>query len=134
LRSQAALGFPSKRSIVGLWNLNLISGGQVVDVAFDGCHSDGTEVLDEYTNPINGKICLGVWEQTGPNTYKLKHHSWNFDGSGNLLGTVIIRETVHLSREGNSFRGNYTYDIYDTSGNFQQQLSGQVQAKRIALD
>jgi len=121
-------------SIVGLWNLNFLSGGVVVDVAFDAWHSDGTEVLNDYTNPINGNVCLGIWEQTGARTYKLKHPSWYFDGSGSLLGTVIIRETIRLSADGNSFSGTYSDDIYDVSGNFQEELSGQVKATRITVD
>src|SRR5215475_7071732 len=32
-------------SIVGLWNVTFSSGGQVVDVAYDAWHSDGTEIL-----------------------------------------------------------------------------------------
>jgi len=121
-------------SIVGLWNLNFLSGGVVVDVAFDAWHSDGIEVLNDYTNPINGNVCLGVWEQTGPRAYKLKHPSWYFDANGNLLGTVIIRECVRLSPDGNSFSGTYTDDVYDVTGNFLEELSGQLKATRITVD
>ena len=121
-------------SIVGLWNLTFTSGGEVVDVAFDAWHSDGTEVLNDYTNPINGNVCLGAWQQTGPRAYKLKHPSWYFDGSGNLLGTVIIHETVLLSRDGNSFSGTYTDDVYDVSGNFLEEFSGQLNATRMKMD
>jgi hypothetical protein len=134
--SQSANSSASKTpvSIVGLWNLNFLADGTIVDVAFDAWHSDGTEVLNDYTNPINGNVCLGVWEQTGPRTYKLKHPSWYFDGTGNLLGTVVIHEVVRLSPDGDSFSGTYTYDIYDVSGNFLEELSGQLQATRIKVD
>ncbi|HUK23566.1 MAG TPA: hypothetical protein VLV49_03220 [Terriglobales bacterium] len=136
--SSAALasssGSRSYSSIVGLWNVTFLSGGQVVDVAFDAWHADGIEILNDYTNPINGNVCLGVWAQTGSRSYKLKHPSWYFDGSGNLLGTVVIRETVRLSSDGNSYTGTYTYDIYDVSGNFQEELTGQIKATRISAD
>ena len=121
-------------SIVGLWNLNFVADGTVVDVAFDAWNSDGIEVLNDFTNPINGNVCLGVWEQTGPRTYKLKHPSWYFDGSGNLLGTVVIHELVRLSADGDSFSGTYTYDVYDVSGKFLEELAGQLQATRIKVD
>jgi hypothetical protein len=121
-------------SIVGLWNVTFLSAGQVVDVAFDAWHSDGTEILNDYTNPIEGNVCLGVWEQTGPRTYTLKHPSWSFDPSGNLQGTVIIHETVILSADGNSYTGSYTYDIYDKSGAFIEELSGKIKATRIRPD
>jgi hypothetical protein len=121
-------------SIVGLWNLTFLSGGQVVDVAFDAWHSDGTEILNDYTNPIQGNVCLGVWEQTGPRTYKLKHPSWSFDTNGNLLGTVVIHETVTVSSGGDSFAGLYTYDVYDVAGNLLNVYTGEVKATRIKPD
>jgi len=121
-------------SIVGLWNVTFSSGGETVDVAFDAWHSDGTEILNDYTNPIEGNVCLGVWVQIGPRTYKLKHPSWSFDTTGTLQGTVMIRETVTVSPDGNSYSGNYAYDIYDTSGNFIVEYTGQIKASRIKPD
>jgi hypothetical protein len=118
-------------SIVGLWNVTFSSGGEVVDVAFDVWHSDGTEILNDYTNPIEGNVCLGVWVQTGPRTYKLKHPSWSFDQNGNLQGTVWISEVVMLSPDGNNYSGSYKYDIYDTSNNFVEEFTGQIKATRI---
>ncbi len=121
-------------SIVGLWKATFISGGQVVDVGFDVWHSDGTEILNDYTNPIEGNVCLGVWKQTGPRTYKLKHPAWLFDGTGALLGTAMIHATVTLSADGNSYAGSYTYDIYDTSGAFVEEFPGELKATRIIPD
>lgn len=121
-------------SIVGLWNLTFLYQGQVVDVAFDAWHQDGTEVLNDYTNPIEGNVCLGVWQQTGPRSYTLKHPSWYFDTNGNLLGTVVIHETITLSPDGNSFTGSYTDDVYDVSGNLLEALSGQLEASRIKAE
>lgn len=124
----------SHPTIVGLWNVTFTSGGETVDVAFDAWHSDGTEILNDFTNPIEGNVCLGVWTQTGPRTYKLKHPSWSFDNTGTLLGTVIIRENVTVSPDGNSFRGTYAYDIYDTTGAFVTELTGTLSATRIRPD
>jgi hypothetical protein len=121
-------------SIVGLWKINFLAGGAIVDVAFDAWHSDGTELLNDYTDPIEGNVCLGVWQQTGSSTYKLKHPSWYFDTNGNLLGTVIIHESVTLSADGNSFGGPAIEDVYDTSGNLLEVLTAQVEATRITAN
>ena len=118
-------------SIVGLWNVKFTSGGEVVDVAFDAWHSDQTEILNDYTPPAEGNVCLGVWQQVGVNTYKLKHPSWSFDINGNLLGTVVIRETVKVSSNGNSYSGTYAYDIYDVNGDFLEEFTGTIAATRI---
>lgn len=118
-------------SIVGLWQVTFLYDGEVFDEAFDAWHSDGNEVLNDYTNPIEGNVCLGVWEQTGRNTYKLKHPSWTFDSSGNLTGTAIIRETVIVNATAQSYSGPVTVDVYDLSGNLTATYSEQVEAKRI---
>jgi hypothetical protein len=120
-------------SIVGLWFIQFSSGGYIVDQAFDVWHSDGTEILNDYTNPIEDNVCLGVWTQTGQ-TYKLKHPSWTFDTSGNLTGTAIIGETVTVDAESNTFSGTYTIDLFDTSGNPVGQYNGTVKAARVMPD
>jgi hypothetical protein len=118
-------------SLVGLWTVNFISGGQVVDVAYDVWHDDGTEILNDYTDPIEGNVCLGTWEQTGLHTYSLKHPSRSFDDTGKLQGTVVISEVVTLSADNNSYTGTYKYDIYYTKGKFLEELTGKEKATRI---
>jgi hypothetical protein len=121
-------------SIVGLWQISFISGGQVVDAGFDAWHSDGTELLNDIPPPATGNVCIGVWTQTGKMTYKLKHPSWTFDLSGNLTGTAVIRETVTISSAGDKFNGTYTIDFYDNSGSSTGHFEGKVQASRIIPD
>jgi hypothetical protein len=130
-KDSAASRPSAKVSIVGLWQLNFLAGSEVVDVAFDAWHSDGTEILNDYTNPINGNVCLGTWKQTGSLTYKLTHPSWYFDNSGNLLGTEMLFENVTLSADGSQFSGTYLIDVYDTQGNLLETLSGTLSASRI---
>jgi hypothetical protein len=117
--------------IVGLWSVTFYSGGAIVDQAFDVWHSDGTEILNDFTNPIEDNVCLGVWVQIGPETFKLKHPSWTFDSSGNLTGTAYIIETVAVDPGGNQYEGPYTISFYDTSGNPQGSFSGTIKAHRI---
>ncbi len=121
-------------SIVGMWKVSFTFGGQVFDEAFEVWHSDGTEILNDYTDPVEGNVCLGVWRQTGPRTYKLKHPAWLFDATGTLIGSAVMHATVQLSEEGNSYQGSYTYDIYDVSGAFVEELAAQLNANRIKPD
>jgi len=121
-------------SIVGLWSVTFYSEGATVDVAFDAWHSDGTEILNDFTDPIEGNVCLGAWTQTGPQTFKLKHPSWTFDGNGNLTGTAYILETVTVASGGNQYQGTYTINFYDTSGNPEGSVSGTLAASRITPD
>jgi hypothetical protein len=119
-------------SITGLWYVQFIADGQVVDDGFDMWHSDGTEVLNDSPAPSSGAVCLGVWEKTGPLTYTLKHPSWIFDAAGvNLIGIVVIREQITLSHDGNSYSGTSTIDAYDTAGNLLSHGTALVSAKRI---
>jgi hypothetical protein len=131
--SAATMPAPGSAPIVGLWFIQFSSGGYIVDQAFDVWHSDGTEILNDYTNPIEDNVCLGVWAQSGQ-TYKLKHPSWTFDGSGNLTGTAIIGETVTVDAEAMTFTGSYTTDLFDLSGNPVGQYFGTVNATRVMPD
>jgi hypothetical protein len=124
----------SDASIVGLWKTKFIAGGQVVDQGFDVWHSDGTEVLNDTPPPSTGNVCLGVWIKTGKSTYKLKHPSWNFDPAGNLIGTVVIREDVTVSNDGNSYKGTFTLDVFDLAGNRLDHANGTISAQRITVD
>jgi len=79
---------PGSAAIVGLWNVTFYSAHVLVDQALDAWHSNGTEILNDFTDPIEDNACLGVWTQTGPQTFKLKHPSWTFDINGVLTGTA----------------------------------------------
>jgi hypothetical protein len=129
----SATNTKSKATFVGLWDSKVISGGQVIDEGFDAFHSDGTEILVDQSNPITDNVCLGVWEQTGPLTIKLKHPSWYFDTNGNLLGVVIIHETLTLDPDCDTYHGTSTEDVYDTKGNKLGTYEAQITAKRITV-
>ena len=138
LRPALQLAAPSPQaasdaSIVGLWNVTFVSGGQVVDQGFDQWSSDGTEILNDTPPPATGNVCLGVWTRTGP-VYKLKHPSWTFDNAGNLTGTAIIRERITLDGRGQGYSGTFTIDYFDLHGNNVYSASGTVSAQRITVD
>jgi hypothetical protein len=127
----ASTSKPKAQAFVGLWDSKLYYQGQLIDEGFDAFHSDGTEILVDQSNPITDNVCLGVWEQSGPSTIKLKHPSWYFDTNGNLLGTVIIYETLTLDCE-DSYHGTSSEDVYDLQGNKIAHYDGfEVKATRI---
>lgn len=130
--SSAALAPGQANSIVGLWYIQFISDGFVVDQAFDVWHSDGTEVLNDFTDPIEDNVCLGAWSQSG-STYTLKHPSWTFDTTGTLTGLAIISESVTMEN-GNTFGGTYVIKLFDTMGNPVGTYEGVVKAIRITAD
>jgi hypothetical protein len=124
---------PKAQAFVGLWDIKLYSEGQFFDEGFDMFHNDGTELLNTQDNPITENVCPGVWEQTGPSTIKVKHPSWYFDTNGNLLGTVIIYETLTLDCD-DTFHGTSTEDVYDLQGNKIGHYTGfTIKGNRIKL-
>jgi hypothetical protein len=118
-------------TIVGLWHNVYSSGGEVVDEGFETYHADGTEMLVDLSPPATDNVCSGTWIQTGAFTYKLNHPSWYFDMDGNLLGMAVIKDSVTLDRDGNSFSGTETVDIYDLDGKLVNHLEGTFKATRI---
>jgi len=139
LASAAALAAPGASgitpagpaSIVGLWNITFFADGQPFDYGFDVFYADGNELLNDVTPTIEGNICVGVWQQIAPRTYTLKHVTWNFDTSGNLSGSGVFYQTLHLSADGNSYTGTVESIFYDLSGNLTGQFAGTIEATRI---
>jgi hypothetical protein len=119
--------------IVGLWKVTFTAGGQVTDVGFDAWHSDGTETLND-VSPISHNVCLGVWKQTGPRRFELKHMVLRFDASGAMIGTAILRETNIVNREGDVFTGTFTIDFLDLEGHVVFSGAGEVAGERVTVE
>jgi hypothetical protein len=132
--SSDAAGSSAANSVVGLWMVNFVSEGQIVDQGFDSWSADGTEILNDDPPPSTGNVCLGTWVKIAPNTYLLKHPSWTFDDAGNVNGMAIIRENIAVDASGMTYKGTYTIDFVTLSGNPIQSFSGTISATRITVD
>ena len=139
--SATLVAAPVGAPIVGFWHVKFISkgttgipDGTVVDMGFSQWHSDGTEILNSSRPPATSNFCLGVWEKTGPFTYKLNHFALSSDLNGNMIGPANIREDVTLDVHGASYTGTFSIDQYDTSGNLLVHIIGEVKATRITVD
>ena len=125
-------------SIVGLWRTTFISAGALWDEGFEQWHSDGTELaIDNAVPPLLGNVCVGVYKQSGPHTYSLRHVTWNWGASGApLAGNFLLLMTVTLDPHGNTFSGNFVSDSFDTFGVVIPELhfEGTVSAERITVD
>ena len=95
------------------------------NVLYTPWHSDGTEFLISGARaPSTGDVCMGVWEQTGNSTYKLKHLALAYASSDStppvspaaFVGPAILHETVTLSPSGNKYQGSFTVDQYAPDG------------------
>lgn len=126
---------PNSAPVVGLWFTNVTVGGQPFGQGFESFSAEGLEVLNDNGPPQAGNVCLGIWVPIGRNSVKVKHPSWNYDNSGNVIGTVVIRSQITLDNSGNTFKGTVTVDIYDMNGNsVAPQIKGQIAGKRITVD
>ena len=123
-------------SIVGLWHVKFVaSNGDLYDEGFDQFHSDGTEILnDDGVPPAEGNVCLGVFKKVGLGTYRLKHPAFVWDGSGGLIGTLIISETITLDPGRNSYNGTFEFDFYDLAGNLTDEVKGDLSGERITVN
>jgi len=122
------------QGIVGLWSVSLIVGGSQVDWGYSEWHSDGTEIMNSGGHsPASGNFCLGVWRQSGPNTYHLKHYPLGYDPTtGNLAVKVILTEDVNLGPGGDTFSGPFTEDVYDPTGvTLLQHVAGTITGHRV---
>jgi hypothetical protein len=124
-------------SVVGLWDVTFLAGGQLYDEGFDQYQSDGTEIMNDITPPATGNVCLGVWTKTGTRSFRLVHPFWIFDFNGNLLGRGVLTEQCTLSTRGNNYAGTFTFQFRDLAGNTIPSLpdvSGNLTATRISAN
>lgn len=119
--------------IVGLWNVTLVADGSVIDVGFDAWHADGTETLND-ASPVSHNVCLGVWVQTAPRTFQLKHPAFRYDADGNVIGTLILRETNVVNRAGDRFTGTFTIEFFDLAGASVFKGAGDIYGRRVTVD
>jgi len=121
-------------SIVGLWYIQFSIGGQPIQEAFQTWNLGGTEVHNPNVDPRTNNICLGTWIKTEGGANKLAHRVWSYDANGNFQGTIHLSETVYLTHNGNAQKGTFTLDIYDPTGNFVTEVTGDVTGRRIRVD
>ena len=79
----------------------------------------------------------GAWKMTGERTFELTYLNLTFDGfgSGNPTGTLKVRQTTTVSKDGNSYTGSGDYTYYDLNGNPIPSISGTftIRATRIVV-
>jgi hypothetical protein len=122
-----------KSSIVGLWHVEFEVDGQTIQEAYQLWNAGGTEVHNPNVDPRAGNVCLGVWTQSGQ-TYTLAHRVWNYDTTGDFLGTIHLSEALTLGKGGNTHKGSFRLDFYDPTGHFVNKVTGNVTGRRISVD
>ena len=123
---------PSEATAVGLWQCTFTGTDGSSYVGFETIYADGNELLIDNSAPSTDNVCSGVWEQTGPRTYTINHPSWDFDTSGNLIGIVVLLETITVDARGNKYAGSGTVTVYDpTLSTIVYQGSGTLTGTRI---
>jgi hypothetical protein len=130
---------PGDVSIVGMWRSEFLlgEGPDLFDETFQQFHNDGTEMmLSRGLPPVLGNVCVGVWKQTGPRTYKLKHTAWNWDLQGQFVGIFVMEVIVNLDRRGGVYTGTWSADNLTPSGEpiAGQHFDGIVRGSRITVE
>jgi hypothetical protein len=155
-------GWRDHAGIVGMWQFQLLAltgapKGATIDDGYAQWHSDGTEIQNSGLHaPITSNFCLGVWEQTGANTYQLNHFPLGWMVTQNDVGTqamvppgitgspavaIQITETVHLT-DNNHMTGTFTLNVYSwtnpdslnvASSTPLQTITGTITATRVTI-
>jgi hypothetical protein len=120
------------QGIVGLWAISLTAGGAQVDWGYSEWHADGTEIMNSGGHsPASGNFCLGVWRQTGPNTYHLKHYPLAYNPlNGQFAAKIVLTEDVTVDQGGDHFTGSFTEDVYPVTGPAQH-MAGSITGVRV---
>ncbi|HEY2464896.1 MAG TPA: hypothetical protein VGI32_12640 [Steroidobacteraceae bacterium] len=140
-------------AIVGLWEFEVhLNGAQnglpdkaLFDWGLATWHDDGTEIQFSAGRPPSaGDVCMGVWRQVGKHQFKLHHIALGLTppvANGTFVGPAIIRATVTVDGDADSYTGPYSVTIYPGSpdngtefnetGSPLMTFTGTVTAKRV---
>jgi hypothetical protein len=156
--------------IVGLWSFKYTSKGNLTTLGIpDGTPIDGGVTVwfadgNEMTysgvrNPIVGATCLGVWKQTGAQTYTLNHIGLSWDpqatsvsppnapapasngnpggGPGAPGGPAFIRQYVWLAPDNKAYFGTFFINQLLPDGKtpaLPAPIQGDITAMRIDIN
>jgi hypothetical protein len=120
-------GWSESSAIVGLWEFEVhLNGAQnglpdkaLFDWGLATWHDDGTEIqFSAGRTPSAGDVCMGVWRQVGRHEFKLHHVALGLTppvATGTFVGPAIIRATVTVDGDADSYTGPYSVTIYPGS-------------------
>lgn len=98
--------------LVGTWFLTSSSANPTNADDLFILHADGTYVEAN----ADGSVRLGVWEPTSPTTATLTITAYSRDEGGASQGGIIIRLTLTLNPDGNSYTAEGTIELIAPDG------------------
>lgn len=109
--------------IVGLWDVTVTithcaSGAPLF--TFPAMHkyeAGGTGQVVPATNPARLSAHMVVWSHAGGNDYQTSMKMFQFDGSGNYTGWVIVTSEVSIDEAAEAYEGSGVAEFYNTAGN-----------------
>jgi hypothetical protein len=72
---------------------------------------------DGGTAPALGHVYQGTWARTGSREFAFTFLGLQYDAQGVFTNYFRVRETVRLSRNGNAYNGEATFEVLDTAMN-----------------
>src|SRR5215217_1544410 len=83
----------------------------------------------------NGDSTLGVWEATGDATATLTVVQGQADEEGTNFGTFIIRASIEVGADGDSFTAEYTFEFVQPDGTSDGEAGpGSATGERLAVE
>ena len=90
-------------------------------------------ITDQGAPSQQGGLGVGAWVRTDEHTFALTFVRQRFDATGTLVGTTIIRDTLTLNADGNTFSGSGSVGVLDLTGTVVSSGSFTLQGTRIAV-
>jgi hypothetical protein len=111
------LSFP----IEGVWNAN-VDITNCAGISFNNFdamaifHRGGTMHDTNATNPALRSSAFGTWRYTGVRKYAFAFRFFRFDVTGQTIGSSIVRHTIQLAPDGESYTSEGTAEFFDANG------------------
>jgi hypothetical protein len=117
--------------LVGTWFLVSSSANPTEAHDLFILHADGTYIEAN----ADGSVRLGVWQATSPTTATLTIEAYSRDEAGASQGGIIIRLTITLKPDGNSYTAEGTIELIAPDGSMRGQAGpARGEATRMVVE
>ena len=117
--------------LVGAWQLDSDTEDPQNPPELAIASADGSWVGVE----VDGAVSLGRWESTGPQTANLTVWDLGFNEEVGFIGSFILRATIEVAADGQSFTASYTGEFIQPDGATMGEYGpGTATASRLSVE
>ena len=126
----AAPAEAAPKSLIGTWDVEAVVGGVGAPTLFT--FDRGGNFIATGSD-ATFSTAHGAWERDGGRNYKTTNRAFIFDDDGMVALVFVSNAEIQVSRDGQSFTGNFDAEVQTLDGTVVDSFSGTSSGSRITV-